>query len=142
MRVLTYILVEPGRRVAVRLAKAGLVRVRRVARHRCSRDPSVRPGSRVCEAWETTRRELCCTYMFVAHHSQLIEQPCDHQRQGWPEPPSLRIPMSQGFSAIPFPPFPSPFPRRWERFPTARGLKDLQTVKGLIDKIERVRLPS
>ena len=40
----------------------------------------------VCEAWETTRRELwrplCCTYMFVAHHSQLIEQPCDHQRQG------------------------------------------------------------
>ena len=29
-----------------------------------------------------------------------------------------------------------------KRFPTARGLKDLQTVKGLIDKIERVRLPS
>ena len=29
-----------------------------------------------------------------------------------------------------------------KRFPTARGLKDLQTVKGLIDKIDRVRLPS
>jgi len=29
-----------------------------------------------------------------------------------------------------------------KRFPTARGLKDLQTVRGLIDKIERVRLPS
>ena len=29
-----------------------------------------------------------------------------------------------------------------KRFPTARGLKDLQTVRGLIDKIQRVRLPS
>ena len=29
-----------------------------------------------------------------------------------------------------------------KRFPTARGLKDLHTVRGLIDKIERVRLPS
>ena len=29
-----------------------------------------------------------------------------------------------------------------KRFPTARGLKDLQTVRQLIDKIERVRLPS
>ena len=29
-----------------------------------------------------------------------------------------------------------------KKFPTARGLKDLQTVRGLIDKIERVRLPS
>lgn len=29
-----------------------------------------------------------------------------------------------------------------KRFPTARGLKDLQTVRGLIEKIERVRLPS
>ena len=29
-----------------------------------------------------------------------------------------------------------------KRFPTARGLKDLQTVRGLIAKIERVRLPS
>ena len=29
-----------------------------------------------------------------------------------------------------------------KRFPTARGLKDLQTVRGLITKIERVRLPS
>ena len=29
-----------------------------------------------------------------------------------------------------------------KRFPTARGLKDLKTVQGLIDKIERVRLPS
>jgi hypothetical protein len=29
-----------------------------------------------------------------------------------------------------------------KRFPTARGLKDLQTVKSLIDKIDRVRLPS
>ena len=29
-----------------------------------------------------------------------------------------------------------------KRFPTARGLKDLQTVRGLIDKIDRVRLPS
>jgi hypothetical protein len=29
-----------------------------------------------------------------------------------------------------------------KRFPTARGLKDLKTVRGLIDKIERVRLPS
>ena len=45
LRELTYILVEPGRRVAVRLAKAGLVRVWRVARHRCSRNDAVRPGS-------------------------------------------------------------------------------------------------
>ena len=29
-----------------------------------------------------------------------------------------------------------------KRFPTARGLKDLQTVRSLIDKIDRVRLPS
>ena len=29
-----------------------------------------------------------------------------------------------------------------KRFPTARGLKDLSTVRGLIDKIQRVRLPS
>jgi len=29
-----------------------------------------------------------------------------------------------------------------KRFPTARGLSDLKTVRGLIDKIERVRLPS
>ena len=29
-----------------------------------------------------------------------------------------------------------------KRFPTARGLKDLQSVRALIDKIERVRLPS
>ncbi|MAD44261.1 MAG: hypothetical protein CMH98_04575, partial [Oceanospirillaceae bacterium] len=29
-----------------------------------------------------------------------------------------------------------------KRFPTARGLRDLQTVKQLIDKIDRVRLPS
>ena len=29
-----------------------------------------------------------------------------------------------------------------KRFPTARGLKDLQTVKNLIEKIDRVRLPS
>ena len=29
-----------------------------------------------------------------------------------------------------------------KRFPTARGLKDVKTVRGLIDKIERVRLPS
>ena len=29
-----------------------------------------------------------------------------------------------------------------KRFPVARGLKDLQTVRSLIDKIERVRLPS
>ena len=29
-----------------------------------------------------------------------------------------------------------------KRFPTARGLRDLQTVRGLIDKLERVRLPS
>ena len=36
----------------------------------------------------------------------------------------------------------SQFKEVTKRFPTARGLKDLQTVKGLIDKIERVRLPS
>ena len=29
-----------------------------------------------------------------------------------------------------------------KRFPTARGLRDLQTVRSLIDKIDRVRLPS
>ena len=29
-----------------------------------------------------------------------------------------------------------------KRFPTARGLRDLQTVRNLIDKIDRVRLPS
>ena len=29
-----------------------------------------------------------------------------------------------------------------KRFPTARGLRDLQTIRGLIGKIERVRLPS
>ena len=29
-----------------------------------------------------------------------------------------------------------------KRFPTARGLRDVQTVRGLIDKIDRVRLPS
>ena len=29
-----------------------------------------------------------------------------------------------------------------KRFPTARGLKDLSTVRGLIDKIQRVRLPT
>ena len=29
-----------------------------------------------------------------------------------------------------------------KRFPVARGLKDLQTVRSLIDKIERVRLPN
>ena len=29
-----------------------------------------------------------------------------------------------------------------KRFPVARGLKDLQTVRSLIDKIGRVRLPS
>ena len=29
-----------------------------------------------------------------------------------------------------------------KRFPVARGLKDLQTVRSLIAKIERVRLPS
>ena len=29
-----------------------------------------------------------------------------------------------------------------KRFPVARGLKDLQTVRSLIEKIERVRLPS
>ena len=36
----------------------------------------------------------------------------------------------------------SQFKEVTKRFPTARGLKDLQTVKGLIDKIDRVRLPS
>ena len=36
----------------------------------------------------------------------------------------------------------SQFKEVTKRFPTARGLRDLQTVKGLIDKIERVRLPS
>ena len=29
-----------------------------------------------------------------------------------------------------------------KRCPSARGLKDLKTVRGLIDRIERVRLPS
>ena len=36
----------------------------------------------------------------------------------------------------------SQFKEVTKRFPTARGLKDLQTVRQLIDKIERVRLPS
>ena len=36
----------------------------------------------------------------------------------------------------------SQFKEVTKRFPTARGLKDLKTVRGLIEKIERVRLPS
>ena len=34
----------------------------------------------------------------------------------------------------------SQFKEVTKRFPTARGLKDLETVKGLISKLERVRM--
>ena len=35
---------------------------------------------------------------FINENSEIpMEHPCDHQRQGWPDPPSLRAdPISQG----------------------------------------------
>eukprot|EP01047_Picozoa_sp_COSAG01_P075304 COSAG01_NODE_12862_length_1673_cov_1.682338_1_plen_177_part_00 len=38
--------------------------------------------------------------MFVAHHWQWMEHPCDHQRHGWPTPPLARSPISQACGAL------------------------------------------